>query len=153
MNWGTQCFDPHLKSFSGISECLDDSVWMTVYNIRKSPGVGWKGASQELQYWKEVCRRISLSMVRRKCSYSSQVDLLETFLFCKAQLNLIVTWCYVFVNLSVHDIRNCHADSGIKSRGMDLRALSSRWFREQEEHSAVGRHGAVFPISRLYFIC
>lgn len=39
-------------------------------------------------------------MVRGKHSYSSEVNH-EVFLYCKAQLNLIVTWCYIAMILFI----------------------------------------------------
>lgn len=71
--------------------------------------------------------------------------------FCKAELNVIVNWHYGFMNLSVHDFQRYHTGSDVCSKGIDLRAVSSRCFREQGEHPTVGRNSTVCHITGFYF--
>lgn len=67
-------------------------------------------------------------MIRKKGSYLSRVKFPRGVPFCKSELNVFVSWRYSFMNLSVHDLRSCHTGSDFRSRGMDLRAVSSRCF-------------------------
>lgn len=55
------------------------------------------------------------------------------------------------MNLSVHDFQRYHTGSDVCSKGIDLRAVSSRCFREQGEHPTVGRNSTVCHITGFYF--
>lgn len=127
---------------------------MTIYNIEKQLELDGREPFKSCNIGEKYVGGCSLNRIKRECGYPSRVKSSWGAHFFFAKLNLMFgTWCYSFMNLSVRGFSSCHTGSNVLSQGgMDPRALSSRCFREQGEHSAVGGNGTVCSVARFYFI-